>query len=53
MVTCSIQSADTMVRGYRLENYRQIFVGINIVDHLDVVGASPVGSAPATSSFST
>ena len=29
------------------------WVGNNIVDHSDVVGASPVGVAPTTSSFST
>ena len=40
-------------------NYRQIsnigrtLVDIKIVDHSDVVGASPVGVAPTTSSFST
>ena len=28
-------------------------VGNKIVDHSDVVGASPVGAAPTTSSFST
>ena len=28
-------------------------VGNNIVDHSDVVGVSPVGAAPTTSSFST
>ena len=28
-------------------------VGDEIVGHLDVVGASPVGAAPTTSSFST
>ena len=28
-------------------------VGNNIVDHSDVVGASPVGAAATTSSFST
>ena len=39
--------------------YRQVFnishtlVGNEIVDHSDVVGASPVGAAPTTSSFST
>ena len=38
-------------------NYRQVsnirgtFVGNKIVDHWDVVGASPVGTAPTTSSF--
>ena len=39
--------------------YRQIFnisrtlIGNKIVDHSDVVGASPVGAGPTTSSFST
>ena len=28
-------------------------VGNKIVDHLDVVGASPVGAPPTASSFST
>ena len=31
----------------------RILVGIKIVDHSNVVGASPVGSAPTTFSFST
>ena len=41
------------------QNYPQTFnigrtwVGNEIVDHSDVVGASPVGAAPTTSSFST
>ena len=41
------------------DNYRQILnisgtlVGNEIVAHSDVVGASPVGAAPTTSSFST
>ena len=40
-------------------SYRQVsnisptLVGNKIVDHSDVVGASPVGAAPTTSSFST
>ena len=40
-------------------NYRQVsnisgtLVGKLIVDHTDVFGASPVGAAPTTSSFST
>ena len=39
--------------------YRQTFnrswtlVGNKVVDHSDVVGASPVGAAPNTTSFST
>ena len=42
-----------------LNKYRKTFnmsgtlVGNKIVDHTDVVGASPVGAAPTTSSFST
>ena len=42
-----------------LSNYRQTsnirrnLVGSQIVDRLDVVGASPAGAAPTTSSFST
>ena len=44
---------------YCSHNYRQVsnishtLVGNEIVDHSDVVGASPVGAAPTTSSFST
>ena len=40
-------------------NYRKVSivrrtsVGNKIVDHSDVVGASPVGAAPTTSSLST
>ena len=34
-------------------NISRTSVGTKIVDHLDVVGASPVGAAPTTSSFST
>ena len=43
----------------RRENYRKTssisrtLVGNKIVDNSDVVGASPVGAAPTTSSFST
>ena len=34
-------------------NISHTLVGNKIVDHSDVVGASPVGAAPTTSSFST
>ena len=34
-------------------NVSHTLVGNKIVDHSDVVGASPVGAAPTTSSFST
>ena len=43
----------------QLKTYRQVsnvshtLVGNEIVDHSDVVGASPVGAAPTTSSLST
>ena len=42
------------ITNYRhTSNIRHTFVRDKVVDHLDVVGASPVGTAPATSSFST
>ena len=34
-------------------NIRRTLFGNQIVDHSDVVGASPVGAAPTASSFST
>ena len=34
-------------------NISRTVAGNKIVDHSDVVGASPVGAAPTTSSFST
>ena len=34
-------------------NIRRAIVGDEIVDHSDVIGASTVGAAPTTSSFST
>ena len=37
----------------QFSNIRRTLVGNEIVDHSDVVGASPVGAAPTTSSFST
>ena len=37
----------------KVSNIRRTLVGSKIVDHSDVVGASPVGAAPTTSSFST
>ena len=37
----------------KVSNIRRTLVYIKIVDHSDVVGASPVGAAPTTSSFST
>ena len=37
----------------KTSNISRTFVGYYIVDNWDVVGASPVGAAPTTSSFST
>ena len=37
----------------KVSNIRRTLVGNKIVDHSDVVGASPVGAAPTTSSFLT
>ena len=43
-----------VLQKYRqVSNIRRTLVDNKIVDHSDVVGASPVGSAPTTSSFST
>ena len=37
----------------KTSNISRTLVGNKIVDHSDAVGASPVGAAPTTSSFST
>ena len=37
----------------QVSNIRRTLVDNKIVDHSDVVGASTVGAAPTTSSFST
>ena len=37
----------------KTSNISRTLEGNKIVDHSDVVGASPVGAAPTTSSFST
>ena len=37
----------------QVSNIRRTIEGYKIVDHSDVVGASPVGAAPTTSSLST
>ena len=47
-------NTNTRVNTYRKTfNIRCTLVGNKVVDHSDVVGASPVGAAPITSSFST
>ena len=46
--------ATTWYNAYRqVSNIRRTLVGNRIVDNSDVVGASPVGAAPTTSSLST
>ena len=55
-ISYQAQFADRAVypTNYRqVSNIRRTLVGNKIVDHSDVVGASPVGAAPTTSSFST
>ena len=48
-----MQDTYCMDRSYRqVSNIRRTLVGNQIVDHSDVVGASPVGAASTTSSFS-
>ena len=43
-----------VITGYRkTSNISRTLLGNKIVDHSDVVGASPVGAASTTSSFST
>ena len=37
----------------KTSNISRTLIGNKIVDNSDVVGASPVGAAPTTSSFST
>ena len=52
---CLQHCSDSMgILNYRkVSNIRRTLVGNEIVDHSHVVGASPVGAAPTTSSFST
>ena len=38
---------------FQISNIRCTLTGNKLVDHSDVVGASPVGAAPTTSTFST
>ena len=56
-VSCNAPNKDMFT--FSQNNYRKTsgisraLVGNKIVDNSDVVGASPVGAAPTTSSFST
>ena len=40
-------------RYHKTSNISRTLIGNKIVDNSDVVGASPIGAAPTTSSFST
>ena len=54
---CVLKCADELyicASIYRqISDIRRALVGNTIVDHSDVVGASPVGAVPTTSSFPT
>ena len=47
------ESAALILNYRKTSNISRTLVGNKIVDDSDVVGASPVGAAPTTSSFST
>ena len=51
--TVSTKSADLMLINHQTFNIRGNLVGNEIVDHSDVVGASPIDVVPTTSAFST
>ena len=50
---CRTRGKDVLDKSYYREtsNLRCTLIGIKIVDHSDLVGALPVGTAPTTSSF--
>ena len=51
---CQILGLRNEILSYRqTSNIRRTLEGNKIVDHSDIVAASPVGAAPTTSSFST
>ena len=51
--TRSWAALDVSTIYHQVSNIRRTLTGYKTVDHSDVVGASPVGAAPTTSSFST
>ena len=48
-----LQEKSQLLYYRKTSHISRTFVGNKIVDNSDVVGASPVGAAPTTSSFST
>ena len=51
VITIKNQFGDVKYR--QISNFRRSLIGNKIVDHSDVVGASPVGAVPTTAAFST
>ena len=49
----TIELPDMVLTYGQISNISHTLVGNKLVDHSDVVGASPVGAAPPTSSFWT
>ena len=50
---CFLSHSFTLTTYHQTSNMSHTLVGNKIVDHSEVVGASPVSAAPTTSSFST
>ena len=53
MISEKLQKVAHCINYRKTSNIRRTLVANKIVDQSDVVGASPVGAAPTTSSFST
>ena len=51
MILTDIHANDRDSDNHQTSDIRGTLVGNKIVDHSDVVGASPAGAAPTTSSF--
>ena len=52
-IITKLNYTDDLLAYRQVSNIRRTLAGSKFVDHSDVVGASPVGAAPTTSSFST
>ena len=46
-------TVEVKIKYRQVSNIRRTLIGNKIVDNSDVVGASPVGAAPTSSSLST
>ena len=54
LIVYSLVTHEQVIKYYhKTSNIRCTILGNKLVDHWDVVGASPVGTTPTTSSFST